>query len=88
MSTYPDDHPNLTADARTLLDLLTAAFTGDVNEALDLARACGSHPVLSWSDRRVDDARDCLVTYRCLKPGAPKLNAGWRAKLSAPDGVP
>jgi hypothetical protein len=67
-----DDVQGLSTDARRLYDWMTAAFTGDVNEALDLAKSHNTS-IAKWSADRLGKAYAELKERGVLAPTAPAL---------------
>jgi hypothetical protein len=75
MTTLPrdiDDVQGLSADARRLFDWMTAAFTGDVNEALADAKSHGVS-ISTWTHERLRKAHSELKERGVITPDAPDL---------------
>jgi hypothetical protein len=67
-----EDITGLSADARRLFDWMTAAFTGDVNEALADAQASGTS-ISKWPHERLRKAHAELKERGVLTADAPAL---------------
>jgi len=67
-----DDFHDLSDDARRLYDWMIAAFTGDINEALDDAEKYGAWPS-KWEHDRLREAHVELKTRGVLSADAPDL---------------
>lgn len=65
----------LSPDARRLYDWMTAAFTGDVNEAFALARKHGTR-LSKWTRSRLHEAHAELKDRGVLAADAPDLKEG------------
>lgn len=67
-----EDVVGLSADARRLYDWMIVAFTGDVNEALDLARSHDTS-ISKWTATRLYEAHKELKHRGVLSSDAPDL---------------
>ena len=67
-----DDVQGLSADARRLFDWMTAAFTGNVNEALADAKKTGAS-ISKWTHEQLREAHTELKKRGVLSPDAPNL---------------
>jgi hypothetical protein len=67
-----DEVQGLSDDARRLFDWMTAAFTGDVNEALADAQSHGTS-ISKWTHERLRKAHTELKTRGVLTANAPDL---------------
>jgi hypothetical protein len=67
-----EDVKGLSADARRLFDWMTAAFTGDVNEALADAKKSGAS-ISKWTRERLHKAHAELKDRGVLTADAPDL---------------
>lgn len=70
-----EDVEGLSADARHLYDWMIAAFTGDVNEALDIAKSHAAS-ISRWPRERLREAHAELKERGVLEAAAPNLKKG------------